>query len=79
MKFDPEVLQKIVQVIDLNIRPSLNMDGGDISIIFLDGNVLSVKLQGAYSCCPRSAETLKYGIEKTLRDCVSDNILVKAV
>jgi len=79
MIFDPKLLQKITQVIDLNIRPSLNMDGGDISIVSLEGSVLSVRLQGACSFCPRASETLKYGVEKTLRDLVSDEIIVKAV
>lgn len=79
MVFDPALLQKITEVIDLNIRPSLNMDGGDISIVSLDGNTLFVTLQGACSHCPRAAETLKYGVEKTLRQLVSNDIIVKAV
>lgn len=79
MAINSELLQKIIEVIDIDIRPSLQADGGDISVVSLDENVLSVKLQGACSCCPRSAETLKYGVEKTLRSLVSNNIIVRAV
>lgn len=79
MEYNPELLQKIISVIDTSIRPSLNMDGGDISVISLEGNILNVRLQGACSGCPRAAETLQYGIERTLRSMVSEEIEVRAV
>jgi NifU-like protein len=74
-----DLLEKIESVIALNIRPSLRMDGGDISVVSLEGNTLFVKLQGACSCCPRSAETLKYGVEATLRQMISTELIVKSV
>jgi Fe-S cluster biogenesis protein NfuA len=77
--YNSELLQKIIDVVDLNVRPSLNMDGGDISVVSLDGNVVSVKLHGACSCCPRASETLKHGVEQTLRQMVSEDLIVRAV
>ena len=76
MACDPKLLAEIQKVIDTQIRPSLNMDGGDISIIGLEGNQLSVILHGACSCCPHAAETLKYGVERTLQQLVSPDIVV---
>jgi Fe-S cluster biogenesis protein NfuA len=79
MAHNPELLQNIMQVIDFDIRPALNMDGGDITVVSLEGNVLSVKLQGACSCCPRASDTLKHGVEKTLREKVSEDIIIRAI
>jgi Fe-S cluster biogenesis protein NfuA len=74
-----EMLEKINDVIDTHIRPGLESDGGDISVVSLEGNVLSVKLQGACSCCPMASMTLKKGVEETLRHLVSDSLVVNAV
>ena len=76
MLVDPKMLQEITDVIEKHIRPSLQMDGGDISVISLNGNVLTVKMHGACSCCPRSAETLKLGVERILHELVSNDIVV---
>jgi Fe-S cluster biogenesis protein NfuA len=79
MTSNQELLQKIEDVVNSVIRPSLNMDGGDIDVISLEGHILSVKLRGACSVCPRAAGTLKLGVERTLRQRVSENIVVNAV
>ncbi|MDR2068085.1 MAG: NifU family protein [Holosporaceae bacterium] len=79
MSSNQALLQKIKDVVDSVIRPSLNMDGGDIDVISLEGHVLSVKLRGACSSCPKAAGTLKLGVERTLRHQVSEDIVVNAV
>lgn len=56
---DQEILSRINAVVDEQIRPSLEMDGGGIEILGLDGNILTVRLQGACCGCPRASETLK--------------------
>ena len=78
MSFDPEMLKRINDVVNEKIRPALQMDGGDISIVSLEGNVLTVALYGACSNCPRSSETLKMGIERVLRQSVSNTLVVNA-
>lgn len=79
MTHDPELLQAILKVIDNDIRPALNADGGDISVVSLDGNVLSVRLQGVCAHCPRATITLQSAVQATLRKMVSENIEIKAV
>ena len=79
MTHDSELLQAILKVIDNDIRPALNADGGDISVVSLDGNVLSVKLQGACAHCPRATITLQNAVQATLRKMVSENIEIRAV
>lgn len=79
MDYDPKLLEAIVKAINNNIRPALNADGGDIAVVSLKRNVLSVKLQGACAHCPRASVTLQNAVQTTLRQMVSENIEVKAV
>ena len=49
------------------VRPYLQSDGGDISLIEItDDNTVKVKLQGACHGCPYSMQTLKAGVEQVL-------------
>jgi Fe-S cluster biogenesis protein NfuA len=49
------------------VRPYLQSDGGDISLIEItDDNTVKVKLQGACHGCPYSIQTLKAGVEQAL-------------
>jgi Fe-S cluster biogenesis protein NfuA len=52
------------------IRPALQADGGDISLVDVDedSGVVSVHLVGACGTCPSSTLTLKAGIERIMRD-----------
>jgi len=51
-----------------NVRPSLQMDGGDVEFVSVDAEgVVSVKLTGACGHCPHSEITLKMGIENYLK------------
>jgi Fe-S cluster biogenesis protein NfuA len=49
------------------VRPYLQSDGGDISLVEItDDNTVKVKLQGACHGCPFSVQTLKAGVEQAL-------------
>lgn len=52
------------------IRPVLQSDGGDISLVGVDEEtgVVDVELVGACGSCPASTMTLKAGIERILKD-----------
>lgn len=74
-----EVLSQINEVVDKYIRPALQADGGDIEIVDFQDNVLSVRLQGACSCCPHARVTLENAVGNTIRQSVSQNITIKAL
>lgn len=57
-----------------NIRPDLQMDGGDIELVSVDGNDVHVRLKGACVGCPMSQMTLKNGVERYVRSIVDPNI-----
>ena len=70
---------KINNVIEKQISPELMKDGGDITLVDIDGNKVMVKLRGKCSGCKNSHLTLKAFVEKTLKDTVDLNIEVVEV
>jgi Fe-S cluster biogenesis protein NfuA len=62
-----ELLKKINETLEM-VRPYLQADGGDISLVEVtDDMVVKVKLLGACGSCPYSIQTLKNGVEQTLK------------
>ena len=62
-----EILKKIQQSIE-EVRPYLQADGGDISLVEVTPDfVVKVKLLGACGSCPYSVQTLKLGVEDKLK------------
>ncbi len=63
--------QKIVKILDEEIRPAVAMDGGDIVFEKFEDGVVYLHMRGSCSGCPSSTATLKMGIENRLKDAVS--------
>jgi Fe-S cluster biogenesis protein NfuA len=50
------------------IRPFLNSDGGDISLVSIEeGKYVKVRLEGACTSCSVNQMTLKAGVETTIK------------
>jgi len=69
-------LDKINVILDDEVRPALQGDGGDLHVVGLDGNLLSVHYQGACGTCPSSIAGTLRGIENLLRTIEPDIELV---
>ena len=67
---------KINTIIEKQISPELQKDGGDITLVDIDGNKVYVKLRGKCSSCKNSSLTLKAFVETSLREAVSKDIEV---
>ena len=64
---DEQLRTKIEAALD-EIRPFLQSDGGDISLLSIeDGNTVKVQLQGACVGCSVNQMTLKSGVEMTIK------------
>lgn len=51
------------------LRPAVQSDGGDIELIDVStSGVVQVRLHGACIGCPSAAETLKLGVESSLKE-----------
>jgi Fe-S cluster biogenesis protein NfuA len=62
---------KVQSVLD-KIRPNLRADGGDVELVDVKDGIVSLKLKGACAGCPMSTMTLKNGIERILKQELSD-------
>ena len=72
------VRDKVQAVLD-NIRPNLRADGGDVELVDVKEGIVSLRLTGACAGCPMSTMTLKNGIERILKQEISDIKEVVAV
>ncbi len=55
------------------IRPALQADGGDVELVEVTSEgVVKVRLTGACGRCPMSQMTLKNGIERILKEEVTE-------
>ena len=70
-------IKLIEQVIDREIRPSLQEDGGDIELVDVDGNRVVVALRGACANCPSAEFTLAGYAEKKLREFVDPALVIE--
>jgi len=70
--------EKVKAVIE-QIRPGLQMDGGDIELVAVEGTVVKVRLKGACHGCPHAAITMKHGVEARIRESVPEVTEVIAV
>jgi Fe-S cluster biogenesis protein NfuA len=65
-------LDRINNLLDEEIRPYLQGDGGDLYVVGLEDNILSVHYQGACGTCPSSISGTLRGIEGLLRSIEAD-------
>jgi Fe-S cluster biogenesis protein NfuA len=63
--FDAAAVQLIL---DEMVRPALQGDGGDITLLRIENNDIYVKLVGSCSTCPSSILTMKAGVEALLKE-----------
>lgn len=70
-------IKKIEDVLEREIRPGLRLDGGDIELIDVDGDFVTVSLRGQCTSCFKSQTTIKEFVEKKLREQVLDTLVVE--
>ena len=61
------------------VRPRLQLDGGDVELVDIDDGVVKVRLLGHCAGCPMSQMTVKMSIESYLKKKVSGVKSVVAV
>ena len=77
---DKEILANKVNETLTQLRPFLEADGGDITLVDItDDNVVELMLHGACSSCSMSMMTLKNGVEESLKKSAPEITGVKAV
>ena len=66
LQFDIGNINKIKEILN-NMRPYLQMDGGDIEFIKYEDKYVYIKLSGACAHCGYQDLTIKDGIEEMLK------------
>lgn len=74
-----ERLALIEYHLEHNLRPAIHADGGDIKLLELDGCRVRVVLSGHCRSCHSAISTLKFGVEKHLREAVWPELEVEEV
>ncbi len=72
-------MQLVQEIIDSQIRPALQRDGGDIELIDIDGPRVLVALRGMCSQCPAAGVTLEQWVQAKLREFIDEGISVEEV
>jgi len=66
-KIEHPLTEQVKNIIQ-QIRPYLQNDGGDIKFVNITpDNIVEVELQGACHSCPMAIQTMKGGVEATIK------------
>ncbi|MCX7879206.1 MAG: NifU family protein [Ignavibacteria bacterium] len=64
---DEKLYQEVLSVINKEIKPFIEADGGKIELKTVSEGVVYVRLSGACAGCPGSTMTLRGGVERILK------------
>lgn len=76
---DTPIVRQIKQILVQEIRPMVQLDGGDIVFYKYEDQVVYVHMKGACSGCASSQITLKEGIEVRLKQAIPEIMEVVSV
>lgn len=80
MMMDDAVRGRIAKVLEEDVRPNLQADGGDVELVEVtDEGEVRLRLTGACSGCPFSAMTLAFGVERVLKEKVPEVVKIVPV
>jgi Fe-S cluster biogenesis protein NfuA len=74
-----DLIKRVEEALD-QVRPYLQADGGNVSLLEITGDyVVKLELHGACKSCSMSMMTLKAGIEESIKRSVPEIKAVEAV
>jgi NifU-like protein len=71
--------KQVEKIIEENIQPMLQKDGGDVEIIDIKDTLVYCRLTGACQECVGAGQTLRMLVEQTLKDLLDERIRVIGV
>lgn len=72
-----QLVNKVQQVIENEIRPTLQKDGGDIELVDIKDKKIIVRLEGTCRECLASQVTLRDFVQSRMREVISKDIVVE--
>jgi Fe/S biogenesis protein NfuA len=67
-----DVAQRVIQVLEQQINPSIAVHGGRADLVAVEGDAAYLRLSGGCAGCGMAAVTLSQGIEVALRESVTE-------
>ena len=74
-----DVAQRVIQVLEQQINPSIAAHGGSAELVAIEGDVAYLRLSGGCQGCGMASVTLTQGIEVAIRDAVPEVVRVADV
>ena len=74
-----QLSKKIERQLNDYVRPMIRKDGGDLDLVDIKGMTVYVELRGNCAGCASASQTLKFLVERTLKDQVDERIRVVQV
>lgn len=65
---DRVLVDKVLQIIDRDVRPGLKRDGGDLEVVEVEDGTVKLKMVGACVGCGAQKRTVEDGIKNHLRN-----------
>ena len=75
----PDHLMELEEILDRTIRPSLQMDGGDVEVLDIENDLVTIRYLGACGGCPSSLEGTLYAMKQVMSEGLGRDIEVIAV
>lgn len=75
----PPHIQEVENILDATIRPSLQMDGGDVEVLDFKDDVVTIRYLGACGGCPSALEGTLYAMKDVISEALHRNIEVVTV
>ena len=69
---DRELIRRVIEVLDRDVRPGLKRDGGDLQLIAVDSGIVKIKMTGACGGCGALKQTVNHGIKTLLKKLIPE-------
>lgn len=72
-----EKIKEVENILNTEVKPRLNLDGGSIELVDIKDNIISVRLLGMCGGCVNAQNTLKSFVEKVLKEKLDASLEVR--
>lgn len=72
-----EKIKEVENILNTEVKPRLNIDGGSIELVDIQGNIITVRLLGMCGGCANAQNTLKTFVEKVLKEKLDSSLEVR--
>ena len=72
-----EKIKEVENILNTEVKPRLNLDGGSIELIDIQGSTITVRMLGMCGGCANAKNTIKSFVEKVLKEKLDPSLEVR--